>query len=293
MTTIYQAATILTMNPDRPRATHIAVRDGHILAVGAGEDMPDGGMIDRQFADKVLMPGFVEGHSHIMEGLFWDYHYVGYYDREGPDGTIWPGLKSIDAVVARLKEIIATRPAAEADAPLIAWGFDPIFFTGRRMNIADLDSVSPDTPIIVLHASLHILNTNSPVIEAAGVKKTTIAKPFAAMKMAIHRASFSASSACIWPCAPPGLICWPLPAPAAALKISPMSPAKPASPPPRIWPIPCLMRRLKCWWKRLIAMIFPCVWWLPCKAAGRKRHRALRACTNWQNIKATSCACRW
>ncbi len=171
MTTIYQTASILTMNPDQPRASHIAVRDGHILAVGQAGDMPDTGAIDTRFADKVLMPGFVEGHSHIMEGLFWDYHYVGYYDREGPDGTIWPGLKSIDAVVARLKEIIATRPAAEADAPLIAWGFDPIFFTGRRMNIADLDSVSPDTPMIVLHASLHILNTNSPVIEAAGVKE--------------------------------------------------------------------------------------------------------------------------
>ena len=65
----------------------------------------------------------------MMEGMFWDYHYVGYYDREGPDGTVWPGLKSIDEVVAKLKEIQAARK--DKDTPLIAWGFDPIYFTDR------------------------------------------------------------------------------------------------------------------------------------------------------------------
>ena len=37
------------------------------------------------------------------------------------------------------------------------------------MNLADLDAVSTGCPIIVLHASLHILNTNSFVVEKAGV----------------------------------------------------------------------------------------------------------------------------
>jgi len=32
MTTIYSAKRILTMNPGRPEATHVAVRDGRILA---------------------------------------------------------------------------------------------------------------------------------------------------------------------------------------------------------------------------------------------------------------------
>ena len=37
------------------------------------------------------------------------------------------------------------------------------------MNLADLDKISTSCPIIVLHASLHILNTNSFVVEKAGV----------------------------------------------------------------------------------------------------------------------------
>ena len=34
MTTIYQARKIVTMNPSRPVATHVAVRDGQILGAG-------------------------------------------------------------------------------------------------------------------------------------------------------------------------------------------------------------------------------------------------------------------
>lgn len=175
MSIIYQAKSIRTMNPHMQQATHIAVRDGHILAVGTADDIAIwqsawGDMeINTDFADKTLLPGFVEGHSHMMEGMFWNYHYVGFYDREGPDGTIWPGLKSIDAVVDRLKEINATRE--NPSEPLIAWGFDPIYFTDRRMDMADLDAVSQDCPVIVLHASLHILNANHFVMQAAGVSE--------------------------------------------------------------------------------------------------------------------------
>ena len=33
--------------------------------------------LDERFADKVLMPGFVEGHSHACEGGVWNFPYVG------------------------------------------------------------------------------------------------------------------------------------------------------------------------------------------------------------------------
>lgn len=174
MSIIYQAKSIRTMDPHQPHATHIAVRDGHILAVGKAEDVEAwqsawGPLeLNTDFADRTLLPGFIEGHAHMMEGLFWDYHYVGYYDREGPDGTIWPGLKSIDAVVERLKEINEARD--DKSAPLIAWGFDPIYFDDRRMSAADLDAVSTECAVTVLHASLHILNANTFIMDAADVK---------------------------------------------------------------------------------------------------------------------------
>jgi len=95
-TTVFVARRILTMNPAQPRATHVAVRDGRILAVGNAEDVQTWGgcAIDETFRDKVLMPGLVEGHCHLMEGAMWDAVYVGYYDRRGPDGKLWRGLTS-------------------------------------------------------------------------------------------------------------------------------------------------------------------------------------------------------
>ncbi len=173
MTTVFSARKIITMDPSRPTATHVAVRDGRVLSVGTLEDVQQWGdaEIDTRFADKVLMPGLIEGHSHIIEGAVWDHPYVGYYDRTGPDGTTWPGLKSIDEVVVRLKT--ASDALDDPSAPLMAWGFDPIFFGERRMCAADLDRVSTSRPIVILHASLHFLNVNTPVMSLGDITATT------------------------------------------------------------------------------------------------------------------------
>src|SRR5690606_32362146 len=104
--TVFKAKRILTMNPAQPYASHVAVKDGRILAVGSEADVSAWGdaVTDERYADKVLMPGLVEGHSHLFEGVVWRYIYVGFYDRRGPDGKVWTGLQTVDAVVRRLAE---------------------------------------------------------------------------------------------------------------------------------------------------------------------------------------------
>ncbi|MDR5745318.1 amidohydrolase [Caballeronia sp. LZ029] len=167
------ARKILTMNPRQPVATHVAIRDGKILSVGTRDDMRQwtDAEPDTSFSDKVLMPGLVEGHSHLMEGAMWSAVYVGYYERRGPDGTRWPGLQSLDAVIARLQE--AERQLDDADAPLLAWGFDPIFFGSERLTVTQLERVSATRPIAILHASVHLMNVNSPMLELAGIDEDT------------------------------------------------------------------------------------------------------------------------
>ena len=167
------ARKILTMNPRQPVATHVAIRDGKILSVGTRDDMRQwtDAEPDTSFSDKVLMPGLVEGHSHLMEGAMWSAVYVGYYERRGPDGTRWPGLQSLDAVIARLRE--AERQLDDADAPLLAWGFDPIFFGSERLTVTQLERVSATRPIAILHASVHLMNVNSPMLELAGIDEDT------------------------------------------------------------------------------------------------------------------------
>ncbi len=173
-TTVYQAKRIVTMNPAQPAATHVAVRDGRILAVGDLDRMAAWGAfeLDTRFADKVLLPGFVEGHCHLKEGGMWDRPYLGWFDRRDPQGKVWPGVRSMDAAVARLSEIDAQMAAAgqPADAPLVVWGFDPIYFGGERMTVEHLDRVGNGTRrIVVAHANGHLLNASSAMLAAAGV----------------------------------------------------------------------------------------------------------------------------
>ncbi|NNE51546.1 MAG: amidohydrolase [Sulfitobacter sp.] len=175
--TIYAARKILTMNPSRPEATHVAVREGRILGAGSLEELADWGdyTLDDRFADKVLMPGFVEGHAHTMEGSLWSKVYCGWFDRTDPDGKTWKGLKSIDSVVDRLKE--AEAKLEGPDAPLSGWQLDPIYMNNERVSRADLDRVSTTRPIGILHASGHIMNVNSRALELAGLLKTGINNP--------------------------------------------------------------------------------------------------------------------
>jgi len=172
-TVIYPARRIITMNAHEPSASHVAVRDGRVLGVGSLAELEGWGPydLDRRFESRVLMPGFVEGHSHAFEGGVWNFPYVGFFDRRSPDGAISKGLTSIDAVVARLREI--ERDMTTAEGPLLAWGFDPIYFGGRRMNRADLDKVSVKRPVLVIHSNFHVLNVNSPVLAKAGIDHAT------------------------------------------------------------------------------------------------------------------------
>lgn len=169
---VYVAKKVITMDPNRPSATHIAVRNGKILGVGSLKDIEPWGDydLDERFADKVIMPGLVEGHSHTMEGTLWTKIYCGYFDRMDPHGKTWPGLKTLDAVLGRLKE--AEAELGDPDAPLTGWQLDPIYMDNSKVSRHDLDKVSTTRPIGILHASGHIMNVNSKALELAGLLKT-------------------------------------------------------------------------------------------------------------------------
>ena len=172
-TTIYPARKILTLSRAMPEATHVAVRDGRILGVGALGELRGWGPsdIDDCFADKVLMPGLVEGHSHLMAGALWRHTYCGYFDVDDPDGLRVAGAGGLAAVIETL------RSAAPAEGAIVGWGFDPIYFGQQRCTRFDLDAVSRTRPVGLLHASGHILNVNSVALEAAGFLRRGIEHP--------------------------------------------------------------------------------------------------------------------
>lgn len=174
-TVLYPARRIITMEPGQPHATHVLVRDGRILGVGGPEiaEAWGGARVDERFRDAVLLPGFIEAHSHMMTGALWDYLYCGDVDRVDPDGRLWPGIKTIDEMIERMKAAIEALPEG---APLVCWGFDPLFFEGDRLNRLHLDRASTEVPIAVIHQSFHLMTANTRALELTGYGPETNAE---------------------------------------------------------------------------------------------------------------------
>jgi predicted amidohydrolase YtcJ len=174
--TLFRTRRIYTLNPANPIATHVAVRDGRILGAGPLEDLAGWGphKIDDQFADKVLIPGLIEGHSHLTAGAVWRFVYCGVFDVRGPDGAVVPGRRGIEAVISALSERAA---ATTEDQAIGGWGFDPIYFGAARMSRHDLDQVSMTRPVGILHASNHIANVNSAALAKAGLMRLGLDHP--------------------------------------------------------------------------------------------------------------------
>ena len=168
-TVVYPARLVRTMDPAAPTAAAVAVRGDRFRAVGTVEELMQypGAVLDERYAESVLLPGFVEAHSHAGTGNVWKGVYVGYVDRVDPHGAHWPGCTSIDDVVSRLQE--ADAAAEDPAAPLIAWGLDPIYFREEALTAAHLDRVSTTRPLCVNHASGHAYTVNTTALERCGV----------------------------------------------------------------------------------------------------------------------------
>lgn len=176
-TKIYSAKKIYTMNPCRPIVSHVAVKEGKILGAGSLEELASWGDfdLDDTFSENVIMPGFVEGHAHTMEGTLWRKVYLGWFDRTDPNGKTWRGLKSLNEIIERLSA--AEKEMPDDNSPLSGWSVDPIYMNNQRISRQALDQVSQTRPIGVLHASGHILNVNSKGLELAGLLKKGINHP--------------------------------------------------------------------------------------------------------------------
>lgn len=174
MTIIYSARKIITMNPARPVVTHVAVRDGRILGAGSLAELEGFGeyTLDERFAEKVIMPGMVEGHCHTVEGKWWRYVYCGYHDRMDPHGKVWSGLRSIEEVIERMQE--KERELTDPETALTGWAIDPIYYDNTTITRQQLDRISTTRAIGIMHASGHIMNVNSKALELAGYLRTGI-----------------------------------------------------------------------------------------------------------------------
>ncbi len=173
--TVFIAKKIITMDPGWPSATAVAVRDGKILSVGSLDDLQPWlksapHTIDRSFADKILMPGFIEPHGHpVLGGISLTRPLLTYLLTPSPYGTPFPGVKTVGEAAAQLREYVAQ--AKSPDQTVLVWGYDVVAMGGEHLDKEALDKISAIQPILVWDASEHFVYANSAALQKYKVTK--------------------------------------------------------------------------------------------------------------------------
>lgn len=170
--TVFVAKKIVTMDPSIPNATAVAVADGRILSVGSLEDLrpwtekyPTS--INRQFANKVMYPGFIEPHAHpLLAGILFNKPLLTPSPMPNPWGAPFSGVANLQAAMKQLKQY--SDAIKDPDQPLLAWGYDVVAM-GKVPDRELLDQASSTRPIIVWDISGHDMYVNSAMIQRYGI----------------------------------------------------------------------------------------------------------------------------
>jgi len=163
---IYQGGPILTMNDDQPRAEAVAVTDGKVLAVGFSKEVMKFKGNKTHIIDlkgQTMIPGFVDAHGHVlMIGL----QALSANMLPAPDGEVND--------IAALRKVLRTwaddnQELVKKVNLIVGFGYDDAQLQELRHPTAeDLDQVSEDIPVYVIHQSGHIGVGNSKALEVAG-----------------------------------------------------------------------------------------------------------------------------
>jgi predicted amidohydrolase YtcJ len=150
-------ANVLTLDPQRPRAQMVAVKDGKIIRVGDSDERSDleGRKIDCQ--GRTLVPGFNDAHCHIL--------------------AFASALLSVDcspSSVASIADIKAQIRKQARKLPKGTWiratGYNEFYLTEKRHpNRYDLDEAAPDHPVKLAHRSGHACILNSLALAHVGI----------------------------------------------------------------------------------------------------------------------------
>ncbi|MDH3814887.1 MAG: amidohydrolase family protein [Acidobacteriota bacterium] len=163
---IWFGGPILTMDDAAMRAEAVAEKDGRVLAVGSKADVmafngPDTEVIELR--GRTMLPGFVDAHGHVFMGGL---QAMSANLLAPPDGEITD--------IASLQQTLRDWAAANAEAVettrlIVGFGYDNAQLAElRHPTRDDLDAVSRDVPVLVLHQSGHLAALNSKALEVVG-----------------------------------------------------------------------------------------------------------------------------
>lgn len=168
---IWMGGPILTMNDAQPRVQAVAVKNGKILALGTSEDIKQyqsETTVMHDLEGHALLPGFFDAHGHAF--------LIGFQAfsanlLSAPDGevkdikTLQDTLKKWASDNAKIKEEIGM---------IIGFGYDDAQLAEERHPTRqELDTVSTDIPILIIHQSSHLGVMNTKALKLVGITADT------------------------------------------------------------------------------------------------------------------------
>ena len=168
---IWSGGAILTMNDKAMRAEAVAVANGKIIAVGSRKEVmklkgPGTQLVD--LAGQTLVPGFVDAHGHVMVGGL---QALAANLLAPPDGRVL----DIASLQQTLRDWAKANAAVVDKAKvIIGFGYDPSQLKEQRHPTREeLDAVSADVPILLVHQSSHLAAVNSAALKIMGYDAST------------------------------------------------------------------------------------------------------------------------
>lgn len=162
---LFYGGDIVTVDADCPIAEAVFVDDGTIVFVGSlidAELMVDSGTDRIDLEGSVLLPGFIDAHSHLLWAA---------KTRGSPVVDVRQHLvPTFEAVMAKIERRVAA--AKPGEYPLF-YGLDAQLHDGfRPLTREELDQIAPDNPLGVQTSNLHALFMNSAGFDACGIDET-------------------------------------------------------------------------------------------------------------------------
>jgi len=165
---VFVNGNVITLDPSKPRAGAIAIRDNRIIGVGTDEEMLSVAGKNKKVIDlegRTVLPGFADSHVHLVEyGLILSSVILDIRD-----------TRSIEEI----KEIIRKRAR---EKPVGSWvtghGWSTTDLAERRApNRWDLDEAAPNNPVMITDAGWHVCSVNSLALKLANIGKDTESPP--------------------------------------------------------------------------------------------------------------------
>ena len=160
-TTVFTGGTILTVDQSFSQAEAIAIRGTQIVAVGSDGEVRAAAGAGAKVVDlrgRVMLPGFVEPHAHVVAGAVVD------------SLMDFVGMTRFATTAQVIEHLKAKAKTTAPGQWIMGRNFDPSLQAGpASIGFAELDAVSKDHPVFLLDASGHLAYANRMAFAAAGI----------------------------------------------------------------------------------------------------------------------------